>query len=182
MYYYPGENWYAMRVRYRHEGVVQKALTGKSFSSLNLTYQVKSQRKDRKKILTKAFFPGYMFVKAELNSEVHVEILKSFGVIEILSNSRGPVSIPEDQIQNVQKLEEYTDKILTFTEFANGMPVKIIQGPLSGVIGKIDDIHRDLIKISIESIPGSVAIHVIPEQIEPIDFDHSVSSLLRMSE
>ncbi len=180
MHYYPGENWYAIRVRFRHEHVVEKALANKDFCPLNLEYKVKSKRKDRQKILTKAFFPGYMFLKAELNPANHLEILKSLGVIEILHNSQGPLPIPEDQIQNVLQLKKYEGEILTFKEFASGMPVRIVEGPLAGVIGRIDEIQRDLVKISIDSIPGAVAVQVSAEQIEPIDSNHSLSSLLRL--
>ncbi len=169
MHYYPGEHWYAIRVKTRFEKVAKKNLENKSVMSLYLTYQVLSKRKDRKKILTKAFFPGYMFIRTELNPEIHVEILKSIGVVEVLKNSKGPLPIPDDQIENVKKLEKYEGQITTFNEFASGMAVRVIQGPLMGVEGFIDEVHRDLVKISIESIPGSVAIHVNPYQIEPIE-------------
>ncbi len=178
MYYFTGENWYAIRVKTRYEALVEKSLGNKEITSLNLTYQVLSKRKDRKKILTRAFFPGYMFIRSELNPERHVEILKSIGVIDILKNSKGPLPIPDDQIENVVKLEKYEGEILSFKEFARGMAVRVIQGPLMGVKGFIDEIHRDLVKISVESIPGSVAIHVSPNQIEPVETDCPLSSML----
>ncbi len=179
--YYSGENWYALRVKYRYENLVEKSLKCKQFTPLYLTYKVKSKRKDRSKVLNKAFFPGYMFIKAELNQHSHVEILKSLGVVEILHNSNGPIPIPEDQIQNVLTLQKFNGKILAFNQFATGMPVRIIEGALTGVVGRINNIHRGLIKIGIDSIPGSVAIQVTDSQIEPIDSNHSLSSLIRMS-
>lgn len=178
MHYYPGENWYALRVKTRYESIVEKALASKNLSPLNLTYQVLSKRRDRKKVLVKAFFPGYMFLKSELTPEIHVEILKSIGVVDVLKNSKGPLPIPDDQIENVLRLKDYEGRILSFNQFAKGMPVEIVQGPLKGVTGFVDDVDRDLIKIGIESIPGSVAIHVSPAQIEPLETSHSVSDLL----
>ncbi len=179
MHYFPDEEWYAIRVRYRHEQVVEKALAAKEFSPLNLTYQEKSRRKDRRKILTKFFFPGYMFIRAALNAERHVEILKSIGVVEILRNSQGPVPILESQIQNVLKLKSYGGEILTFSEYCCGMRVRIIEGPLAGLIGQIDEMQRDLLKISIDSIPGSVAIHVSTDMLEPLDSKHTLADLIK---
>ena len=46
MYYFPDEQWYAIRIKYRHEHVAEKALAAKCFSPLNLTYQEKSKRKE----------------------------------------------------------------------------------------------------------------------------------------
>jgi len=178
MYYFPDEHWYAIRVKYRHEQVTERTLAAKSFSPLNLTYQEKSRRKDRSKILTKFFFPGYMFIRATLDADRHVEILKSIGVVEILRNSQGPIPILESQIQNVLKLKSYDGKILTFSEYCQGMRVRIIEGPLAGVIGRIDELHRDLLKICVDSIPGSVAIQVSADMLEPVDPQHTLSDLI----
>jgi len=179
MYYFPGERWYAIRVKYRHEKITEKTLSSKNFSPLYLTYQEKSKRKDRKLILTKAFFPGYMFIKAALDAHSHVEILKSIGVVELLHNSQGPLPISEEQIENVARLRDYKGKIVSFTEFAKGMLVKIIQGPLAGLIGRIDDIRRDLIQIGIDSVPGTVCIQVSSSQIEPLKSDHTLADLIK---
>lgn len=175
MFYYPGENWYALRVKYQYESVVEKALQGKNFQSLNLAYKAWSRRKDRKKALIKPFFPGYMFVRSELDDEKHVEILKCIGIIEILKNREGPIPIPEDQIENVLRLKKFEGEFISLNEFAVGMKVKVIHGPLKGVIGFVDTIERDLIKVGIDAIPGSIAIHVNPAQIEPVERQDTIS-------
>lgn len=182
MFYFPGEKWYALRVKYRHEQLVEDALQAKRFNPLYLTYQEKSKRKDRQKILTKAFFPGYMFFKAAMNSEMHVEVLKCRGVVQILRNSEGPIPIPSEQIDNARRLEKFTGQVLTFTEYCRGMLVKIIQGPLTGLIGRIDEVHKKIVKISIDTIPGSVGIQVPYASLEPLESGHRLSDLLRMNE
>lgn len=182
MHYFSGEQWYAIRIRYRYEQMVEKALCGKNFSPLYLTYQEKSKRKDRHKILTKAFFPGYMFVKTALDAERHVEILKCQGVVQVMKNSQGPIPVPTDQIQNVMKLQKYSEKIITFTEFCQGMLVRVIQGPLTGLLGRVDEVQRKIIKISVDSVPGSVGIQIPYSHLEPVESKHMLSDLLRMND
>ena len=165
MQYVNGPHWYAIRVRYRHEEVVQKGLAGKNTKYLHLTYCEKSKKK--KIILTKSFFPGYMFINLELNRHLHVEILKLLGVVEIIKNSDGPVPIPDDQIANIEKLKEYEGEIFSSQKFATGMKVKVISGPLEGLTGYIDDVNKNHIKLGIESVPGSVSIHIPSEDLEP---------------
>ena len=177
MHYFKGSEWYAIRVKYRHEHVVEKSLTNKELPPLNLTYQEQSKRKDRRKVITKSFFPGYMFINTELNSEKHVEILKTLGIVEIIKNSEGPVPIPESQIQNIQKLEKYTGTIITSAGFAEGMMVRVCHGPLKGLLGRIDEMHKKFIKLTIDSIPGSVAIQIPYSDLEPIDKSDSLKSL-----
>ena len=178
MRYFPGKLWYALRVRYQHDDIVEKSLSNKDFSPLRLTYQEVSRRRGRKRVLVKAFFPGYMFINASLDAHRHVDVLTCPGVIEILKNSSGPIPIPEEQIANVLKLRKYEGEILTFQNYARGMAVRIVRGPLSGIVGKIDELMRGFIKISVDSIPGSVAIQVDRSLIEPLDADLSLSSCL----
>jgi transcriptional antiterminator NusG len=168
MHYFSGEQWYAMRVKTNYEHIVEKALQYKQLSPLYLTYQEISKRKDRKKVLTKAFFPGYMFIKTELDAHLHVEILKSIGVTSVLQSSQGPIPIPEQQIQNILKLKDYEGIIVT-PQFATGCLVKVVDGPLTGLIGRINEIDDKLIQVSIASLPGSVRVHVSPELLEIIE-------------
>ncbi len=178
MYYYPGDHWYALRVKYQYESIVEKTLKHKSLDPLHLTYRILSKRKGRKKMVRKPFFPGYVFVKSELTPEIHLEILRSTGVIELLKDGQGPHPIPENQICNVLRLKDYDGKMIIFNDFRIGLPVRIIQGPLKGVEGYVDSIKRDLIIVGIETIPGSVSIQISPDQIEPIDSDYSINDFL----
>ncbi len=169
MHYYPGELWYAIRVKYRHETIVQKSLNNKELSPIYLTYSEESRRKDRRKILTKPFFPGYMFIKAALDNDRYVEILKTIGIVEIIRNTEGPIPIPEEQIDNITKLEKYDGKVITSFDLCKGMRVKVFRGPLEGVFGQIDEINKHYIRLNIDSVPGAVSIQVPLADLEPIN-------------
>jgi len=168
MRYDPTERWYAIRVRYKHEEVAKKALSSKNFSPLYLTYQEKSIRKDRIKILTKPFFGGYMFIKAKLSAETHVEVLKSQGVVEILKNTQGPIPIPDQQINNISILKDFQGKSLPMPKFTKGNLVKVIKGALEGLIGRIDELDKDWVKISVDNMPTCVGISLAPELLKPL--------------
>ena len=107
MQYCREESWYVLRVRSQAERLVQVGLYHKNFEVLNPTYQSLSIRKDRRKTLTLPIFKGYMFIRALLNTECHLEILKTPGVIEILKSQSGPIPLPNDQIVNVRMLEKH---------------------------------------------------------------------------
>ena len=98
MKYSTEHNWYAVRTRSKAEQLVFNALRAKLFEVLMPTYQAISQRKDRRIMLTKPIFRGYLFVRLQLDAEKHLEILKTLGVIQILKNSQGPLLIPGEQI------------------------------------------------------------------------------------
>ena len=105
MQYCTEKSWYVLRVRSQAERLVHVGLHHKQFEVLNPTYQALSIRRDRRKVLTRPIFNGYMFVRTLLNPECHLEILKTPGVVEILKSPSGPTPVPEEQIENVRLLE-----------------------------------------------------------------------------
>ena len=77
-------NWYAVRTRSQAEELARHGLSQKGFELLMPTYQAVSQRNDRHKILTKPIFKGYLFIRLQLDATLHLEVLKTLGVVEIL--------------------------------------------------------------------------------------------------
>ena len=72
MHYCPETSWYVLRVRSQAERLVHLGLHYKQFEVLNPTYQALSIRSDRRKVLTRPLFNGYMSVRALLNPECHL--------------------------------------------------------------------------------------------------------------
>ena len=109
-----------LRVRSQAERLVHVGLHQKQFEVLNPTYQALSIRKDRKKMLTRPIFKGYIFIRALLNPEYHLQILKTPGVVEILKSSSGPTPVPEEQIENVRLLEKHVGDCFCGTDYEVG--------------------------------------------------------------
>ncbi|MGK5091725.1 transcription termination/antitermination NusG family protein [Deltaproteobacteria bacterium TL4] len=171
MQYSEKEHWYVLRVRSKFNQLAERSLINKQFSVLNPTYQEWSQRKDRRKLLTKPIFNGYMFVQTVLNPESHLEILKTYGIIELIKTSSAPVLVPDEQIQNICLLEKHIGQCIYTPVYAVGDLVTITQGPLKGLVGRIDRVNRGLLRISVDAVPGSVAIEVSPEEVELLKKD-----------
>ena len=171
MYYNNKKTWYVLRIRPKYDQLVERALNSKQFSLLNPTYQEWSQRKDRKKLLTKPVFSGYMFIHTLLNPEIHLEILKTYGVTDLMKNSRGPIPVPDHEIENVCLLETHIGECFHSPEFAKGDFVRVCEGPLTGLVGQIDWAKKKLLRLSVSSVPGSIAIEVNPMYVELIERD-----------
>jgi len=166
MNYCTKKRWYVLRVRSQAERLVHMALHFKQFEVLNPTYQALSIRKDRKKVLTRPIFNGYMFIRALLNAEHHLEILKTPGVVEILKSPSGPIPVPDEQVENVRLLEQHVGECFSGTDFEVGNSVFVREGPLTGLRGVIDRLDRKKLHIHVDAIPGSVMIDVEPHQVQ----------------
>ena len=166
MQYCREESWYVIRVRSQAERLVQVGLHKKKFEVLNPTYQTLSIGKDRNKVISKPIFKGYMFFRALLDSESHLEVLKTPGVVEILGNRKGPTPVPYEQVENVRILEKHVGDCFFGTDLAVGDDVIVRDGPLTGLRGVIDRIDRKRLYIHVDAIPGSVMIEVEPHQVQ----------------
>ena len=166
MEYCREESWYVIRVRSKSERLVQLGLQKKHFEVLNPTYQALSIRKDRRKVLSKPIFKGYMFFRALLDSESHLEVLKTPGVVEILRNSKGPAPVPDEQVENVRILERYVGDCFYGANLMVGDSVIVNDGPLRALRGVIDRMDRKKLYIHVDAIPGSVMIEVEPHQVK----------------
>ena len=166
MQYCTETSWYVLRVRSQAERLVQVSLHHKQFEVLNPTYQALSIRKDRRKVITRPIFNGYMFIRALLNTEFHLEILKTPGVVEILRSSSGPTPVPDDQVENIRLLEKHVGDCFYGTDFEVGDSVFVKEGPLTGLQGVIDKLDRKQLHIHVDTIPGSVMINVEPHQVQ----------------
>ena len=166
MQYCTEKSWYVLRVRSKAERMVHVGLHHKQFEVLNPTYQALSIRKDRRKVLTRPIFNGYMFIRTQLNPECHLEILKTPGVVEILKHTSGPIPVPDDQVENVRLLEKHVGACFFGTDFEIGDPVFVREGPLTGLRGVIDRLDGNKLHIHVDAIPGSVMIDMEPHQVQ----------------
>jgi len=160
------ESWYVIRVRSQSERLVQVGLHKKNFEVLNPTYHVLSIRKDRRKVLSKPIFKGYMFFRTLLDSESHLEVLKTHGVVEILRNSKGPTPVPDEQVENIRILEKHVGDCFYGTDLVIGDAVIVREGPLTGLRGVIDRMARNNLYIHVDAIPGSIMIEVEPHHVQ----------------
>ena len=141
-------------------------LQHKKFKVLNPTYQSLSIRKDRRKVLSKPIFNGYMFIRTFLNPEIHLEVLKTPGVVEILRNNSGPTPVPDEQVDNVRLLEKHVGEFFYGSEYEVGDAVFVLEGPLAGLRGVVDRLDCKKLYIHVDAISGSVMIEVEPYQVQ----------------
>ena len=162
--------WYCLHTRSRHEEVVYQRLTDKGFYTFLPRLQVWSKRRDRRKKIQKALFSGYLFVYEALNPYRGLEILKTPGVVRILGNAQGPLSIPEIQIESIKKILSGESAVFPFPYLKEGQLVRVVDGPLKGCEGfllKIKEEKERLI-ISIDLLQRSVAVEIDGPSVEPV--------------
>ena len=93
-------SWYVLHTKSRFENVVNENLAKKSMEVFLPKVTVRSKRRDRKLLIRVPLFPGYLFVKTDLNPYEHIEIVKTAGAVRLIGSKEGPVSVPQETIES----------------------------------------------------------------------------------
>ena len=162
--------WYCIHTRSRHEEVVFQRLENKRIFSFLPKLEVWSRRKDRRKKIQKALFPGYIFIHEVLDPNHRLEILKTPGVVRILGNERGPVAVPDVQIESIQTILGGKSAVSPFPYLKEGQIVRVVEGPLKGCEGFLLKIKegKEKLVISVDLLQRSVVVEIDGASVEPV--------------
>lgn len=162
--------WYAVYAQVRHEGRVYSRLLAKSFECLFPQMERWSRRRDRRKKIQVPIFPGYLFVRSALDNQEHVRILQTPGVVSLVRNKDGPLSIPETQIDSLRTLLGSQEVLTSYPYLRTGMCVRVVNGPLCGCEGILvrKRTGKSRLVVAIDIIQQAVCVELNEEDVEPI--------------
>jgi len=162
------ENWYALRVRSRHEFVVSEELTRKDIENFLPSVSRLRQWKDRKKTVDFPLFPGYVFVHLDPRPGAFLDVLKTRGSVCFVSLEPGhPTSVPQEEIASLRAMLMSGEQLDVFPAFKEGTAVRVKHGPLSGIVGILAKREgHQMFLINIDILGRSVGLKISAEDVE----------------
>jgi len=161
--------WYAVHTKSRFENVAGEGLSKKSLDVFLPKILVKSRRRDRKMMIRVPLFPGYLFVKTDLNPYEQLEILKTAGVVRLIGNKEGPVSVPEPDIASLKIMVENDHPIETGNRFKKGDRVVVVHGPFIGVTGTFHHYRgQGRVIVNIDALGQYAGVEVDADDVEKL--------------
>ncbi len=159
--------WCAVHTRYQHESSVHTLLSMKGFHTFFPTYRRISRWKDRKKEMTAALFPGYVFA-ADVRNE-RLSVLSTPGVCSIVSIAGVPAVIPNHEIESIRRAVGSPYSIEPHAYLREGDLVRITRGPLNGIEGILVRKKGSLrLVVSVEMLGRAAAIEIDGASIEAV--------------
>ncbi len=159
--------WYVLHTRSRFENVVSEGLAKKSFDAFLPKVQVRSRRRDRRMLIRVPLFPGYIFVRTDLNPYKHLEILKTVGAVRLIGNRQGPVAVPEDTVASIRIMVSGDQPVITGSRFRKGDRVIVVRGPFEGVVGTFVRYRgKGRVVVNVEALGQWAAVDVDEEDVE----------------
>jgi len=161
-------SWYVLHTRSRFESVVYEGLLKKSLETFLPKILVRSKRRDRKKMIRVPLFPGYVFVKTDLDPNEHLNILKTVGAVRLIGNARTPVPVPDENIESLKIMTAGENPVVVGSRFRKGDRVMVVRGPFTGVIGTFDHYRGKggRVMVDIEALGQFASVDVGEDDIE----------------
>ena len=122
---------------------------------------------DRKKKIEAPVFPGYVFVR--VGQKDMVKIYNVAGFVRFLMTGDVIDSLTDQEVDAMKRLFRSDYQIADFDNY-EGVPVRIIDGPLIGLQGYLEGIQENgRVMVSIEILNKSVKVLVVPGHLERIE-------------
>ena len=152
-------HWYAAYTKSHHEKRVADQLTGRSVEHFLPTYRSVRRWKDRKKVLELPLFPGYIFVRMDLQNRLR--ILEVPGVVRLIGFNGLPTALRDGEIDTLRKGLAQTCAIRPYPYIVAGRRVLIVRGPFQGLEGVLIRQKGNLrVVLSLDLIRRSVLVDV----------------------
>jgi transcription termination/antitermination protein NusG len=162
--------WYAVHTRSRFEQKVYAGIAGKSIEAFLPRVQVISRRKDRHKKIYVPLLPGYVFVRFDMEPETYWDIIKTTGVVRMVSFRGGPVPANDEEVASLMILDGTDRTVQNRAYIRKGDKVMIMEGPLKGLVGFY--LRRkgqtDKVVVSLELLKRSLAVEIEDWALEKI--------------
>jgi transcription elongation factor/antiterminator RfaH len=161
--------WYVLHTKSRFENVVYEGLRQKTVDVFLPKVTVASKRRDRKKMIRVPLFPGYVFVRTDLDPYHHLEILKTTGAVRLIGTHRSPVPVPDDTVSSLKIMVTGDQQVITGRQLQSGDRVMVVAGPFAGVCGAFVRYRgKGRVVVNIEALGQHAGVDVDECDIEPI--------------
>jgi transcription termination/antitermination protein NusG len=157
---YNESRWYALRVFTGHEQKVKLGIESE-VKRLDLVEFVDEiiipqetvfeVRGGKKKTKVKNFLPGYMVIKCRLTKKIQDVVSNVSSVVSFVGTRSEPAQLRDDEIERIiGRVEERKSITTVETKFAEGDPVKVIEGPFTTFSGTVKEVNNEKQKLKVE--------------------------------
>lgn len=149
--------WYIIHTYSGHEAKVATALQQRvdSFGMRELIQEVlvPTQEKvvisdGKKKTVRERLFPGYVMVKMHLTNDTWSVVRNTTGVTGFVGAGAKPTALPKNEVEAILRFTKLEAPKLEVS-FKEGETVKIIDGPFTDFLGKVEEIDEEKGKVKV---------------------------------
>jgi len=160
-------HWYAVYTKPRHEKKVNELLSDQKIECYLPLVRQRRRWTQRQAEVDEPLIRGYVFVQIGLEQMLYV--LQTYGVVRFVMFSKELAVVPDFQIEALKRFLAGGFTLLPINYMQVGQFVEVIEGPLKGVIGKIQNINnQDKFVLTLDAVQAAYTIQVDPRILAPL--------------
>ncbi len=159
--------WYAAYTRAQHEKRVALQLAERAVEHYLPVYEAVHRWKDRRMRVQLPLFPGYVFIRIPLRSQL--DVLRIPSVVRLVGFNGAPTPMPQEDIERLRRAMAEGVLVQPHPYLKVGRRVRITAGPFAGCEGILKRCRGDLrLVLAIELIHRAVLVDVDVSTVVPI--------------
>ena len=133
------KRWLVAVVRIYHEKKTSERLTKMGIENFLPIQQEYHQWSDRRKKVEAVLLPMMVFVHVTPKERMEVLTLSTVSRYMVMRGESTPTVIPDDQMARFRFMLDYSEEAvhMNSTPLARGEEVRVIKGPLAGLVGEL---------------------------------------------
>ena len=133
------KRWYVALVRMNHEKKVAERLNKMGIENFVPVQQELHQWSDRRKMVESVLLPMMIFVHVDPKERKEVLSFSTVSRYMVLRGESSPAVIPDEQMARFLFMLDYSEEAVSMstTLLARGEKVRVIKGPLTGLVGEL---------------------------------------------
>lgn len=153
------KKWYVLHTQTGYEDKVKTTLENRlkdcifreQVAQIMIPTEKVSEIKDgKKRISSRKFFPGYIFIEMEPTDEVWHFVKNTPGVSGFIGSGMKPIPLHDHEIQHILKqAEERQEKPTPRVVFESGEAVRVIEGPFTNFNGAVEEVNPNKGKLKV---------------------------------
>ena len=171
--------WYAIQTYANSEQAVKRAIEN-LFDEMGIsdklgdivvpTEDVIEVKKGEKKITERSLYPGYVFAKLDLNTQIWHKIQSLPKVGRFIGESKKPTPLNEKDIELILEKAQKKDAPKPKVSFEVNESVRITEGPFANFTGIVDeyDMVSGKLKLNVSIFGRSTPVEITYSQVEKI--------------
>jgi len=161
--------WYVVETQPCKEALAVEHLARQAFSSFCPRFRRLRRHARRQETVLAPLFPGYVFVRFDVDSQPWRSINGTFGVRRLVgSENTRPRPMPEDVMQQI--LARCRNGIVTqlVDRLEPGRAVRIVSGPFAESFAEIESLDdKGRVRVLLDILGSACSIRVTPECLAP---------------
>ena len=159
--------WYAVQTRSNHEKKVAAELSVRRIETYLPVFREEHQWKDRKKLVERPLFSGYVFVRMTESAERRLTVLKIDGIVRILGRGDHIEPIADEEIEAIQHLLRTNARCLAHPLLQEGAWVRVRRGALKNLEGLLVRVkNQTRLVLSVNLLSQSVSTEIDATDVE----------------